>query len=236
MVRVRLRKGWPTLVGIVVAAVATIVALGYWFYDPGWRYEIRGVDVSHDQGEIDWLLLANDRTDFAYIRATDGVDGIDPRFDENWEQAQRVGLIVGAYHRFELCAPGNVQAGSFIRTVPVEVGTLPPAVDLSLEEACVEPPNPGSLRAELGSFIRALEDRYGTQVVVYAPPEVYAEYLADDPPDVIWWAGAALLEPWGAPDWTFWRYFSGRRDGVDGRVDRSAFRGTRFQFDDLLQR
>jgi lysozyme len=228
-------RGWPTTVGIVVAALTVLAALGYWFYEPGWRYDVSGVDVSHDQGEIDWLLLANDRTDFAYIKATEGAAGADERFEMNWEQAQRVGLTVGAYHSFTLCVPGGVQAGNFIRRVPAIARSLPPAVDLESGGECAELPTPGTVRAELGVFIRSLEDRYGTSVVVRAPPDLYADYLADDPPDVIWWVTSPVFEPWGDPEWTFWQHFAGRRDGVDGRIDRDTFHGTTFQFEQLLQ-
>ena len=36
------------------------------------RFEIRGVDVSHYQGTIDWPILAGQDLDFAYIKATEG--------------------------------------------------------------------------------------------------------------------------------------------------------------------
>lgn len=37
------------------------------------RYEMRGVDVSHYQGTIDWEKLAEQDLDFAFIKARRGV-------------------------------------------------------------------------------------------------------------------------------------------------------------------
>ncbi len=222
---------------IAGTAVVTIVlagALGYAFYEPGWRYDIRGVDVSHHQGEIDWRRLRLDRTEFAYIKATEGGDWVDPRFAENWERAQDAGVVVGAYHYFTLCTPGAEQAANFIATVPQTSGALPPAVDLEFAGNCADRPTGGTLRSELRRFITEVEAHYETTMVIYVLPDFYERYLADDPPDAIWWAMSPVLEPWGDPDWTFWQHFPGRRDGVDGRVDRNVFRGTRAEFAELL--
>jgi lysozyme len=235
MVLVRWRRRWSTTIGLIVLALALAVLAGYWFYEPGWRYEVRGVEVSEEQGDIDWLVLANDRTDFVYIRATEGRAEVDPEFEGNWEQAQRVGLTVGAYHSFALCEPGGLQAGNFIRVVPVTPETLPPAVALDSGDTCTDAPTPGTLRAELQVFIRSMERRFGTPVVISATPDVFAEYLADDPPEAMWWVTSPVLEPWGDPEWTFWQHFRGRRSGVEGRIARIAFEGTRLQFDRLVQ-
>ena len=48
------------------------------------KYPIRGVDVSHYQGEIDWSRLAGEDISFAYIKATEGSGHKDEMFDRNW--------------------------------------------------------------------------------------------------------------------------------------------------------
>ena len=64
------------------------------------RYPVRGVDVSHYQGTIDWPVLAAQDLDFAYIKATEGSSHTDEKFAENWEAAKDTGLRIGAYHFF----------------------------------------------------------------------------------------------------------------------------------------
>lgn len=218
--------GLPTLGTLVVAA-----ALVWQFYDPGGGYPVRGVDVSHHQGPIDWNALADDGTSFVYIKATEGGDWVDPRFHENWRASRDSGVVRGAYHFFTLCRPGADQAANLIATVPVEPGMLPPAVDLEFGGNCAQRPTVDEFRAELAAFLNAAGVNYGTRLVAYVPPDFYDVYLADDPPDMVWWVRSLGREPSGDPSWTFWQYFIGEKDGVAGRVDRNAFVGS---FDDLL--
>ena len=51
---------------------------------------IRGVDISAEQGKIDWFNVREARCDFVIIRA-------DERFAENYEGAYKLGLRIGAY-------------------------------------------------------------------------------------------------------------------------------------------
>lgn len=66
-------------------------------------YEIRGIDISHHQGKIDWELLRNAMIEkcpirFILIKATEGKSILDPMFKENFAQARDYGFIRGAYH------------------------------------------------------------------------------------------------------------------------------------------
>lgn len=45
----------------------------------GKTYPVRGVDVSHYQGEIDWEILSSQNVDFAFIKATEGSTFTDDR-------------------------------------------------------------------------------------------------------------------------------------------------------------
>jgi GH25 family lysozyme M1 (1,4-beta-N-acetylmuramidase) len=57
-----------------------------------------GIDVSHWQGSINWNSVANDGIDFAFTKATEGVDYVDSRFASNMAGAHNAGLLVGGYH------------------------------------------------------------------------------------------------------------------------------------------
>ena len=45
---------------------------------------ISGVDVSHHQGEVDFKAAYDSGQRFAYVKATEGRDYFDPRFEANW--------------------------------------------------------------------------------------------------------------------------------------------------------
>ena len=52
---------------------------------------IRGIDVSKEQGEIDWYQVRDVRCDFVILCA-------DERFEENYRGAYKLGLKIGAYY------------------------------------------------------------------------------------------------------------------------------------------
>src|SRR3546814_7443480 len=56
--------------------------------------------VSRWQGDIDWATLRKHGGNFAYIKATDGGDHLDPMFKTNWRRAKQAGIHRGAYHFF----------------------------------------------------------------------------------------------------------------------------------------
>ena len=59
---------------------------------------MKGIDVSENNGAVDWNAVAAAGYQFAIVRASYGRTGVDDRFLENVEGAHAAGLKVGAYH------------------------------------------------------------------------------------------------------------------------------------------
>jgi lysozyme len=138
---------------------------------------VRGVDVSHHQGEVDWVRVRRDRIGFAYLKATEGSSFTDPRFLAGARAARSAGLRVGGYHYFSLCSPGAPQAAHFARVLDsAPARSMPPAIDLELLGNCAEPPPRPELLDQVRAFIDTVERRTGQQVVVYAYPDFEARY------------------------------------------------------------
>ena len=135
---------------LLLAAIVVGGALWYFFgFSPDRNlYPLRGIDVSHHQGSIEWPRVAADDVAFAIIKATEGGDHIDTKFDENLRNARAAGLAVGAYHFFTFCRPGADQARNFIATVPHDQPLLPPVVDSSA-------PDPGTSRWRRSSSVKS---------------------------------------------------------------------------------
>ncbi len=98
---------------------------------------IEGIDVSKHQGKIDWAKVkAQNLIKFAYIKATEGKNGKDDRFDINWREAHANGLLRGAYHFFRPTVDakgGEEQAEWFWATLheqQTDDSDLPPMVDV----------------------------------------------------------------------------------------------------------
>src|SRR6476620_6575337 len=116
----KLLLGLATLL-VAATLVCAIIAYRYEFQLAPLWYGVIGIDVSNHQGDIDWSALAGSNVAFAYIKATEGGDFRDKRFQLNWEGAKKAGITRGAYHFFTQCRPGAEQAKNFIATVPREL-------------------------------------------------------------------------------------------------------------------
>jgi lysozyme len=214
------------VLGSVIASVATSGALcreGRGGPDRH-RYPLRGIDVSHYQGSIDWPAVAGDDVAFAYVKATEGVESRDARFAPNWRGAERAGIRVGAYHYFIFCRSGRAQAHNFLAVAPHGRSALPPAVDLEMGGACRTRLTGPEMRRQLDAYLAVVEARERRHAVLYVTPQFFATYHAYLPKRPMW-RRSILSTP--APDgsWTFWQYHSrGRVAGIRTLVDLNVFR------------
>jgi lysozyme len=216
--------------GIVIApllALAGFAALSAKSWHPSdSAYHLQGIDVSHHQGPIEWRLLPDQGVDFAYIKATEGGDFVDPAFARNWREAQRAGIRRGAYHFFTLCRSGADQAANFIATVPAHRDALPPVVDLEYMGNCSERPPIADVQAELAAFLLLVERHYGQRAVLYLTEEFDSAHAISARFRNPLWLRSLIFEPdFGARPWSIWQASNFRRlDGIDGRVDWNVMR------------
>ncbi|HEV7717761.1 MAG TPA: GH25 family lysozyme, partial [Arsenicitalea sp.] len=135
------------VLGLVACLVAGASVLYFYNFAPDrLKYPVRGIDVSHHQGKIDWPGVAVTGVSFAYIKASEGGDHVDTAFGPNWSGARSVGITVGAYHFFTLCRPGAEQAANFLRVLPLDQPMLPPVIDLEFGGNCKARPTAEALK------------------------------------------------------------------------------------------
>lgn len=220
----------PKRAGIGVLVVVAL-ALAAWLFAINWHpsttsYPRQGIDVSRHQGLIDWRAVGQAGVGFAYIKASEGGDEKDWRFEENWRGAGQAGIARGAYHYFTLCTPGDVQAANFIAAVPADPRMLPPAVDLEFGGNCAARPTPETLITELMVFIRLVEAHYRQPVTLYLTREFDAGYQVSARIPRKLWLRSLVWEPkWGAQPWSIWQASSFRHvSGISGRVDWNVMR------------
>lgn len=199
------------------------------------RYPIRGIDVSHYQGEIDWDTLAKEDIQFAYIKATEGSQSKDEQFDVNWSEAQDKGLRIGAYHFFSLDSPGSTQAENFCGTVTAVEGMLPPVVDIEPYGyySDIEHLDKEKMITELAVFLKDVESFYGVKPVIYTTEEWW-EILQEDFDGYDLWIRNVYGKPDSSIRWTFWQ-FSNRHvlsgySGEERYIDMNVFCGDESEF------
>jgi lysozyme len=101
---------------------------------------VKGVDVSHHNGSIDWLRLRQAGVDFVYIKTTEGVGTPDPMAQTHALGARSAGLKTGYYHfcrpspksgNAAIVADAEAEASDFKKALKnLPKADLPPVMDL----------------------------------------------------------------------------------------------------------
>ena len=202
-------------------------------------YEVYGLDVSHHQGKIDWEKLAEENPkeapiSFIYMKASEGSDHKDTRFDINWQKAKEYGFTRGAYHYFSTYSTGLEQANMFTKTVKLEKGDLPPVIDV--EE---KPENSKLFIQELKIFITKIEEHYGIKPIIYSGKKYKKRFLNDKFFDryPTWIAHYYVDSLEVDQTWTFWQCSDrGRLPGISRNVDINIFNGTLKNLDNFKKK
>lgn len=198
-----------------------------------------GIDVSHLQGQIDWLRVAQAGISFTFAKATEGASFVDPLFSTNWNGMRDAGIVRGAYHLFHPATPVAAQVDNFVRTVgALAANDLPPVLDL--EEVTTAAGDewqqiPPGQRVPLAmNWLQSVEDRLGRRPIIYTRLGFVSSELPGAGPLAQYplWIAHYTTQPSPAipsiwPKWTFWQYSqSGRVSGVTGLVDLDRFAGS----------
>ncbi len=201
-------------------------------------YEIRGIDISHYQGKINWEKLSNAQIEhspirFVVIKATEGSTQIDDCFQDNFKNARDYGFIRGAYHFWSNKSSARDQARFFLKKVHLKDGDLPPVLDVENkpENMSVE-----DFQREILTWMHIVEDKYHVKPILYTYYKFKNQYLNtpvfDDYP--YWIAHYYVDEIEYEGDWKFWQHTdAGRLPGIKGTVDFNLYNGSYYDLKKL---
>ena len=162
-----------------------------------------GIDVSHHNGVVNWeRVKKSKKIQFTFIKATEGMEGIDSAFQFNWNHSRWDGdLIRGAYHYGHIESDPVKQAAHFVDVVkdagngkeifsvlleaiqdPGNLGSILRSAaaasirDVYLSPQCADAWSPKTLRAAMGAhfFLRIHENSDLQQVAQQFPGTVIA--------------------------------------------------------------
>jgi lysozyme len=194
--------------------------------------DARGIDVSHYQGNIDWLQVKNAGISFAYIKATEGSSLVDDMFQVNVTGAKNAGIAISAYH-FSRASDENtalIEANFFIQTVNQVGGfhlfQLPPALDMETETGG----SMASITAAAHAWLNTVNTASGRTSVIYTYPSFADNYLDNSLSNVpLWLANYNNDQPANHAGWTKWTFLQytdqGSVPGINGTVDINEYAG-----------
>ena len=197
--------------------------------------EVRGLDISHYQGEINWNKLRNAQiqgapVSFIFVKATQGTNIWDENFNQNFFNAKKNNIVRGAYHYFSPYTSGKAQAKYYCKMVQLEENDLPPVLDVEeMGNNSVK-----QLQREVLNWMNEVEKHYRVTPILYTGYKFKTSYLNTPEFDKYpYWIAhyyVDSLEYKG--EWTFWQHTDvGKVDGIKGNVDINVFKG---DYQDLM--
>lgn len=204
-----------------------------------YNYPVHGIDVSRYQGDINWQAVKASGIGFAYLKATEGGDYVDPKFTANWQGAKAAGMPVGAYHFVYWCRPAHEQAAWFKQHIPNDPNALPPVLDLEWNGHSRTCPKkvPRELALEkVRLMLYELEQLTGKRPIIYTDITFHREVLQGEAEfdKYPFWLRSVAAPPedrYVGRRWSFWQYTATAQiAGIRGDVDKNTFGGTESEF------
>ena len=227
-----LRKSITAVVTVAALAVSgTAVAQAVSFGAP------KGVDVAahqHPGGTpIDWSKVRSDGQSFAFVKATEGGDWVNPHYVQDIQAANAAGLKTGAYHYARPAGDAKTQAANFAAQIALAPDqTLPPALDIEVAEG----KSATQLEQWIEEFTSELKRLTGRTPMIYTYKYFWmgqmnnSQKFSDMP---LWLAAYQDQAPEAVGGWkelSFWqRSGSGKVAGIPTDVDMNLFNGSKQQ-------
>ncbi|HVL32477.1 MAG TPA: GH25 family lysozyme, partial [Actinomycetota bacterium] len=214
-------------------------------------HRVRGIDVSHHQGNIDWTAVSQDPQQIRFViaRASACRSTADTKYDANQSGASAAGLTTGAYH---FACPDDdegdarAEADFFVQRAALRSGDIVPALDLEGQSLTQSGDGLGcgtqALRDWVWTWLNRVRERTGLRAMIYTPPSFWRNCMGNDSSyadaghDLLWiahWCSpegtncpSVPADNWDGNGWTFWQYTSsGTVNGIAGNVDMNWHNG-----------
>ena len=197
---------------------------GYYIQCEDTCNHIHGIDISHYQGQVFWEVIGeNSKMAYVYIKASEGGDRIDPRYERNIQLAHQYGLKVGSYHFFRPKTNLTKQLENFMTQCRPGDQDLVPMIDVETKSGLPT----SEFRDSLTKFITLVEEAYKQKPLIYTFTNFYNAHMQgaiDGYPLMVAQYNAVEPELKDGRDITMWQYTGkGRINGINGFVDKSRF-------------
>jgi lysozyme len=202
------------------------------------RYPITGIDVSRHTGKVDFKIIKErfiDTLDFVYLKATEGVDLVDSKFEANYLNARENEIPVGSYHFFKFNVSGKKQANNYLRTIRDKTFELPLVLDVE-EWSNASVNRQDKVVKEIRAFITEIVFRRKEKLMIYTNESGFQKYILGNFESNEIWICSFNAEPKIQSNWILWQHsHKGKLDGAEGWVDINTFNGTRKEWNQFLE-
>lgn len=199
---------------------------------------ITGIDISSHQHKHDFSLdtiYTAGKQSFAFIKATEGKNYINPHFREDVIKSIENSVPIGFYHYArpsDDVEDAKKQAQYFVNVTGMSQGVkgFDPVLDIEEDESV----NPTDLITWVEAYVKEIKRLTGRDTMIYTYPNFWRDKMNNTTQFShlkLWIAdynnkAAPNTLPGGWKDWTFWQYTSKQKvEGSEKPVDANIFNG-----------
>ena len=91
---------------------------------------LKGIDISKHNGNVNFTEVIKSGVDIVIIKATEGVDYIDPLFEQHYKEAYGAGISIGFYHFMSEKTDPSKQAQDFWDSIKNRKFDILPCLDI----------------------------------------------------------------------------------------------------------
>jgi GH25 family lysozyme M1 (1,4-beta-N-acetylmuramidase) len=178
---------------------------------------MKGIDISNNQGAIDFIQVRNSGIEVVYIKATEGLTFTDPNLINNYNKAKAAKLKVGFYHFLRNNNPVS-EAQHFIQSIDGLQADCLHMIDAEVQL--------GQTVAQISYNVRQFANYLlgqGKQVGIYTGDYFYRDNLDNTIKDLPLWVACYGGTPM-ATNYVGVQYSeAGRVPGISTNVDLDTF-------------
>lgn len=184
---------------------------------------MKGIDISNNNGNIDFSKVTADGVSYVYLKATEGKSFQDNTMDSFYNACKNNNLKVGAYHFLVSTSTPEEQAENFYKKIKAYEWELSPMLDIETEFQ--------ELSNYIIRFISTFKDLCPLKLGVYS----YTGFISNlaDIQDIIkdypFWEANYNNDPWNLPSNFFTNRIghqyteTGIINGLEGKCDVNSF-------------
>lgn len=137
-------------------------------------------DVSGHCPKVDYQHLVDNGIVGVYIKATEGASGKGSRnvlYEQQYKEAKKVGLKVGAFHYLKATSTISSQFENFTSVAPKSDVDLIPIINIE-DDLYKYWKNKSQTQDSITKFVRICSEYYGKQPIIYGTQRSYNTYCA----------------------------------------------------------
>lgn len=184
-----------------------------------------GIDVSHDQGDVNWQLAVQNGVNFVYAKASDGITWQDPKFVKNVQAISALNVPVGPYHFFEAEDDPLKQAENYLHAIQHQKLTLTPMVDVEITRN----QTPKIIKARLKTFLQTIHKATGCLPMIYSYKDYWESNIGPEFNHYPFWLAdyaKQMNAPKALENLMIWQHSStGQIPGIQVNVDLDILLG-----------